>query len=301
METYRTDMRVLIGVDAEGLYRPALDMVLRLGFKDLEIHIVHVVVTVYMDSRYPDPGRSVVMTKILDDICKAGTAELERAAKIVTDHGVACQSEQLFGETVALMLDYADTRECDLVAVGSNRKDAFNSLFFGSVGKGIVAGATQSVLVVKQPVDSEQGLTAVVATDHSEYADRCMNRFMEFGVDGVEKAVVVSAFGIKKRMADRYQEILEGASDLEMDVVRNNVEIRTTALCHQLEGQIDHVSGKVVEGAPKDVIAGAVQSSGADLVVMGAQGSGFLKRLTLGSVSFHQVVGTEHNVLIVRA
>ena len=39
----------------------------------------------------------------------------------------------------------------------------------------------------------------------------------------------------------------------------------------------------------------------ADLLILGSHGHGALERLALGSVSFHQVVATPHNVLVVRA
>jgi hypothetical protein len=38
----------------------------------------------------------------------------------------------------------------------------------------------------------------------------------------------------------------------------------------------------------------------ADLLVLGAQGHGFLDRMRSGSVSFHQVVGESYSVLVLR-
>ena len=38
----------------------------------------------------------------------------------------------------------------------------------------------------------------------------------------------------------------------------------------------------------------------ADLVILGAQGQSFAKRLAVGSVSLHEVISTPHNVLVLR-
>ncbi|MQK22678.1 universal stress protein, partial [Escherichia coli] len=54
-------------------------------------------------------------------------------------------------------------------------------------------------------------------------------------------------------------------------------------LCHNLQ----NVETRIGNGDPRDVICEMTQKLGADILVMGSQGYGLIKRAFLGSVSNH--------------
>ena len=56
----------------------------------------------------------------------------------------------------------------------------------------------------------------------------------------------------------------------------------------------------VEKGDPRDVICGAAEKAGADLLVMGSHGYGFLQRALLGSVSDHCVQNCKCPVVVVK-
>lgn len=56
----------------------------------------------------------------------------------------------------------------------------------------------------------------------------------------------------------------------------------------------------VEKGDPRDVICGAAEKAGADLLVMGSHGYGFLQRALLGSVSNHCVHNCKCPVVVVK-
>jgi nucleotide-binding universal stress UspA family protein len=56
----------------------------------------------------------------------------------------------------------------------------------------------------------------------------------------------------------------------------------------------------VEKGDPRDVICGAAEKAGADMVVMGSHGYGFLQRALLGSVSNHCVQNCKCPVVVVK-
>uniref|UniRef100_A0A0D9ZXX7 UspA domain-containing protein n=1 Tax=Oryza glumipatula TaxID=40148 RepID=A0A0D9ZXX7_9ORYZ len=60
------------------------------------------------------------------------------------------------------------------------------------------------------------------------------------------------------------------------------------------------VETRVEKGDPRDVICGAVEKAGADMVVMGSHGYGFLQRTLLGSVSNHCVQHCKCPVVVVK-
>ncbi|KAL5231565.1 hypothetical protein ABZP36_030341 [Zizania latifolia] len=56
----------------------------------------------------------------------------------------------------------------------------------------------------------------------------------------------------------------------------------------------------VEKGDPREVICGAAEKSGADMLVMGSHGYGFLQRALLGSVSNHCVQNCKCPVVVVK-
>ena len=56
----------------------------------------------------------------------------------------------------------------------------------------------------------------------------------------------------------------------------------------------------VEKGDPRDVICGAAEKAGADMVVMGSHGYGFLQKALRGSVSSHCVQNCKCPVVVVK-
>jgi nucleotide-binding universal stress UspA family protein len=61
------------------------------------------------------------------------------------------------------------------------------------------------------------------------------------------------------------------------------------------------VSTRIREGIPKDVIVEEAREWGADLIVLGSHGYGFVKRLVLGSVAAAVVASAPCSVHVVRS
>jgi nucleotide-binding universal stress UspA family protein len=61
-----------------------------------------------------------------------------------------------------------------------------------------------------------------------------------------------------------------------------------------------HVTTKILEGAPKDVIVDEAKEWGADLIVMGSHGYGRIRRMMLGSVAGAVVANAPCSVQVVR-
>jgi len=61
------------------------------------------------------------------------------------------------------------------------------------------------------------------------------------------------------------------------------------------------VSTRVREGVPKEVIVEEARQWGADLIVLGSHGYGFVKRLVLGSIAAAVVASAPCSVQVVRS
>jgi nucleotide-binding universal stress UspA family protein len=76
-------------------------------------------------------------------------ALLEDAAALAEAHGVLSTTALLRGETVGEIVAYADSRDVDLIVVGSRGHGTIGTALLGSVSRGILRESMRPVLVVR--------------------------------------------------------------------------------------------------------------------------------------------------------
>ena len=133
-------MKVLLGVDLGDTSLLAEDALFRLGVGAPVVEAAHVVEPLFPDAGSPNLGPSPVLLEVLENLKKQGEAKL--------------------------------------VAVGSERKGAFGSLFLGSVTRGLALESRVGVLIGKSAIPHDGPLKVLLATDGSEYFDRCLEKLM---------------------------------------------------------------------------------------------------------------------------
>ena len=93
------------------------------------------------------------------------------------------------------------------------------------------------------------------------------------------------------------QEVMD-SMDQYMATVADTVVTKAKNICTAFPGV--KVETRVEKGDPRDVICSAAEKAGADMVVMGSRGYGFLQRALLGSVSNHCVHNCKCPVVVVK-
>ncbi|EAY97682.1 universal stress protein PHOS32 [Oryza sativa Japonica Group] len=93
------------------------------------------------------------------------------------------------------------------------------------------------------------------------------------------------------------QEVMD-SMDRYMATAADSVVAKARDICTAFPNV--KVETRVEKGDPRDVICGAVEKAGADMVVMGSHGYGFLQRTLLGSVSNHCVQHCKCPVVVVK-
>jgi nucleotide-binding universal stress UspA family protein len=240
------------------------------------------------------------MIQQLTDAAEAqGIATVNRFSQQVADIASKTRTMVRHGSAPDQLIEHAETSEAALLAVGGIPRNPMGAFWAGSAARGLVIGAKQSLLVVKGEVAESGPIRAVLATDHSKYMDYCLPVLLELAPKGITHLTVLTTYP---------QEFIQAVRPLLPDFVLDpgewvikNLEERNQRVIETLKPLGCTFDSRIVDEHPNEGIRNVMTETGADLLIMGAQGHSWVDRLTLGSVSFQQVVGEPHSVLLLRA
>lgn len=289
-------MKAIVGIDLSGS-TSAAHLVNRLQFDPVTLHLVHVVESVFPDGSFPPFGPNHAITQMIYVREEEGKAALARAGETL---GGGCENEVRRGDPSIELMDAADEQHADLIAIQSESKGTYGDLFFGSVAKGLVQAADQSLLISKGEIAPEGPLTVVFATDHSDYANKALGLLLSWAPRGIEKVFVLTANETAPSVAALLVHDLPYLKDEAPIWIREKLEELNRQTVDRIKRAGIDAEGLVLDAHPNDAMKTVMKDTGADLLALGAQGHGFLARLRMGSKSFHQVVSESYPVLVLR-
>ena len=278
----------------------------RLKFPEGRVDVVHILAP----SDYLTYGVDMGLTpgeveRIVSHEDRDARSRLADAAKAL-EARYRVETHLLFGPPARDLGRHAALEHADLVAVNAAHTHSESvAALTGSVARSLVMGASQSVLVARgaaTKLSEHRPLRVVFATDHSEYANRCWEAFLRFAPGGVEHVGVVSAF--PKGRLDAAQELLPKMGVSLAEALRDETLKRNDALIartrHQLFAHELTFASYAIPEPIHEAIDHAMDSSSADLLILGAKGHSLIERLTLGSVSMRQAIAGAYSTLILR-
>ncbi len=298
-------MKATVGIDAELRYESALTLLGRLQFPDIHLDLLHVFrplsAAVTAEISGPEPG-GYVPAEALEHMEEAnrarGEAILEQAlqkAKKLDPHPIGTL---MLGFPTQQLMNRAEETNSDLVCVTAHRHGAFECFVLGSVCRALVIGAKQSILIAKGNPEESGKVNVVVTTDHSAYSNRCMDRLCRMAPAGLGEVTVLSVIE-----PDMFIPISPEAAKVMVEEEQkhwDDVKRKTEDLRRRFESLGAKTHAKVLLDDPRTQIAETMHETRADLLIMGAQGHGFLERIAAGSVSLQQVVAENYPVLVIR-
>lgn len=192
----------------------------------------------------------------------------------------------------------ADKEDFPLVVVGSLGHSMVKEAMLGGVAYGVIHSSRQPVLVipVKRVNDGESTCCTergdftghvLFPTDFSANADRAFGILKKMVAAGIRRVTLLHILAASMDDQASGRQNQDEPSD---DLVRGRLDAMRQAL--QRPGNAE-VGIEIRKGSPFLEITRLVDASDVQLVVMGSQGSGFVKELFLGSVS-HNV--TRHSI-----
>lgn len=286
--------QVLVATDGSASARAALATAVRFPWPAETRGSAVVVKQVRADYR-----RSILLAA-LDRTSEVNASRASRAISKRWPGGIA---RLVDAEPIHGILTDAKRVGADVIVMGWRGHGAVRRLLTGSVSRGVVRGASCSVLVVRRPL--REFRRVIVAYDGSPHAERALAFLAALTPKRGTRATLFRAVDTMHVPAQGLI-TAETRASVAAEVARINNERRTSArkelsrAAKTLSAAGWRVNEVVTEGAPLRDLLATVQETRADLVVVGAKGVTGLRHLLLGSVAEGALNRSPVPVLVVR-
>lgn len=294
-------VKVLIAVDPHEHFLQAINLLFALKFKQWEAHLVHV-----QEPLFPITGLAPEVeilpaldyAQIQETVTQHARTILNSAQECLKKAGINAQPHLLSGHVSETLLRFAETEGCDLIALGSNRKGPLGALFYGSTTRSLAVNSHTSLLIAKNEHEPQKPLKAILASDHSPYAEQCLKNLEKMAPQGISHLIVLTAYQISTTLPEMAFSGLPQAVEENLQAYLTNLNNTTLKRLNEL-GEFQGES-RVLKGEPIPVIHNAMEETKADLLILGAKGKSAIERFLLGSVSHHFVVSEPYSLLLLR-
>lgn len=297
MTPYKT--QIVVGIDAGNEYAPAIGLIQRLEFPEPHLELIHAAPET-LPIPFPFANRTEIEARYAEVVSNLGNAALQASTNLACGKGIACDARLVHGNPAERIIEAAAHDKVDLVAINSARCGVVQKSYIGSLARALAIGSPTSVLVTKGAQGVRNTLRAVFATDHSPFAQRCLEQFIRLAPRGIKEIHVVTAWQLDDHQSAILSKNLASLGGDADRWITEELEAMNIADCAMLEAAGYHAVSIVREGKPNEVIHHAMTESRADLLVVGSQGSGAMSRSLVGSVSLHQVTAEFYPVLVIR-
>jgi nucleotide-binding universal stress UspA family protein len=292
-------MKVVVGVDDSGRYCSSLNLLKRLTISNLEIELVNAVPAVETYAAMYPAQAVIRYDEILHSLEEGGKGVLHQADEEACRRGLKCGQRVIVGSKTEGLCMAADSEHADLLSVSTGPKGALERFFSGCLAQSLAIAAHQSILIAREVPPSKDKLKAVFATDHSTYANACLDLFLGWHAEGIESVTVLTAYDLDSQAFAKAGRQVAVNEQQVGKFIEDEIISKTEAVANRFREQGIKATAMTVRDEANRAIDHAM-STGADLLIMGARGHGFWDRLMLGSTAQHQVIENPHSVLILR-
>lgn len=293
-------MKILLGIDDSERARVVGSLVERLSFDNPKVELVHVLERLGQESLpYLEQTRADLIANYMKMQEDEAKSILVAGQKDLKQIGLESTTKLLTGFSANRIVAHAEQTGADLLAIGSTGKGPVQAALVGSVCRKALVSAPCSILVAKKPVEPGRPLTVVFATDHSAYANRCLEKFVAWRPQGIGRVVVTTVY--QEQLVKAMSSVIDHFKADVASWVRGELERSNAQLIQKLSSVIANCKSRVESGAVGDALEKVMKEEAADLLVVGAQGHGFLERVMIGSISLDQAIRRPYSTLVIRA
>lgn len=262
---------------------------------DASLTLAHVVSRSALDALHRMlPGDAATLEAQLLD--QAGKKLNELASNLAAHHGCTIDTALLQGAALTALADLVETRQIDLLVMGTRGTHFMVELLLGSTTERVLSKTRRPLLAVKQraqspyrrilaPVDFSAHCAAAINTAHAWLPNA---DFVLLHAFVVELESTFQFAGMDDDQIHEYRIQARRAAQVAMEAFIDTLNVPAPQLTRQF-----------VHGAATLRILEHEQTMDADLIVMGKHGQSVMEELLLGSVTKHILSYSSSDVLIV--
>ena len=283
---------IVVGYDESLSSKAALrEASLRVKNRNGKLYLVHAV--------FFDQEEFAILPSQMEKRFEAGSHVCLLAKKELAEQYSLNGSVESFvceGEPAAVLIDIAEGKKADLIALGTYGRKGLKRLLMGSVTTEVVLNAPCDVLVVKRPCSDCTGsyTSILVPFDGSEHSTRAMARAVEMArSDGAKLTVLY--------VIPRYEEMVEF---YRSETIKQSMRAEAEKVVAQAKKIADAsgvaVATEIREGHASDEIVAAADALGNDLIAMGTYGWKGVSKAILGSTTNRVISHASCPILVVK-
>ena len=261
---------------------------------DARLTLAHIVSGSGLDAlrRMLQGNAGALETQVL---AQAEKALGELAANLAAHHPCNIDTVLTQGAALTALIELADTRQIDLMVMGTRGAHFVRELLIGSTTERVLRKSRRPLLAVKQrPQSPYRRILAPV--DFSAHAAAAINAAHAWLPDA--DIVLLHAFEVELESTFR----LAGIDDEQIHAYRIRARDAAQAAMETFIGTLrvpaNRLSRQFVHGAATLRILEHEQTLDADLIVMGKHGQSVMEELLLGSVTQHVLAHSGSDVFI---
>jgi nucleotide-binding universal stress UspA family protein len=283
---------IVVGYDESESSKAALrEASLRVKNRNGKLYLVHAV--------YFDQEEFSILPSQMEKRFEAGTHVCLQAKKELAEQYSLNGNVESFvceGEPSDVLVDIAQGKQADLIALGTYGRKGLKRLLMGSVTSDVILKAHCDVLVVKRPCSECTGSyqSVLVPFDGSEFSRKALSRAASMAkADGgrLTALYVIPRYeemmefyrseGIRKRMIGEAEKVVEDAKQIGREA---GIDVRT----------------EIREGHAADEIVSTAVKLENDLITMGTYGWKGVSKAIMGSTTNRVIAHASCPILVVK-
>lgn len=221
------------------------------------------------------------MEQLAQEDRKYAEAHQAKTREIFSGANASVETVILEGVPQEAIVDYARTRDVELIVMGAKGHSQVDRILLGSTSDYVATHAPCSVLVVRpgdSPSDEHSGLRVAVAYDASAASQYAIEELLKFNWGANMEVAVVGVAG--------YSPVFDPEYGFNPRAIRKEAEDALQQASERLQPHVRHVASRLIEY--DHVAEGLVrftEDEDIDVIVIGDTGRSTLARALLGSVS----------------
>ena len=279
-------MKILVDVDRGREYRSVFAILSRLNLPEADLTLLHSEPHVLVQDTVPylSEFSSPPLPGFFNH---EGMGLLLEASSEAGSFGLSGETLLEEGDAPEELIRVASQMDIDLIATAT----------LGCTAHKLITKSPTSFIVTQGAVPPTGPIRCLFATDHSTYSNLAFQKLLEWVPQGIQEVVVFTAMAPTDRLlaASFHRHGFQDESHAARAATRQCEE-----LAKRLEERGFRAQTRIWTGHVPHAIDVAVKESNADLLVIGAQGHGFIDKLYAGSTASAVLAHATYPVLVMR-